>query len=88
MPQPPLRSALLLTAGFGNRLAPLTEVRAKPAVPVLYESCLPVDAGGVGLDPGDGYAAFLEKPASRAELADALERLLETARREREEATA
>jgi DNA-binding NtrC family response regulator len=59
-----------------------------PAVPVLYESCLPVDAGGVGLDPGDGYAAFLEKPASRAELADALERLLEIARREREEAPA
>jgi NDP-sugar pyrophosphorylase family protein len=30
----PLRSALLLTAGLGNRLVPLTAVRAKPAVPV------------------------------------------------------
>jgi NDP-sugar pyrophosphorylase family protein len=36
MPQPP-RSALLLTAGLGTRLAPLTEVRAKPAVPVAGE---------------------------------------------------
>ena len=37
MPQSPPRSALLLTAGLGTRLAPLTEVRAKPAVPVAGE---------------------------------------------------
>src|SRR6185436_16111913 len=32
-----LRSALLLTAGHGTRLQPLTLVRAKPAVPVNGE---------------------------------------------------
>jgi NDP-sugar pyrophosphorylase family protein len=32
-----IRSALLLTAGLGTRLAPLTMVRAKPAVPVAGE---------------------------------------------------
>jgi NDP-sugar pyrophosphorylase family protein len=37
MPQSPPRSALLLTAGLGTRLAPLTNVRAKPAVPVAGE---------------------------------------------------
>lgn len=31
---PPLPPALVLTAGLGRRLAPLTDVRAKPAVPV------------------------------------------------------
>lgn len=30
----PLPPALVLTAGYGTRLAPLTDVRAKPAVPV------------------------------------------------------
>ena len=30
----PLPPALVLTAGLGKRLAPLTGVRAKPAVPV------------------------------------------------------
>jgi NDP-sugar pyrophosphorylase family protein len=33
----PIRSALLLTAGLGTRLSPLTAVRAKPAVPVAGE---------------------------------------------------
>lgn len=37
MSPPPIRSALLLTAGLGIRLAPLTTVRAKPAVPVAGE---------------------------------------------------
>jgi NDP-sugar pyrophosphorylase family protein len=37
MASPPVRSALLLTAGLGTRLAPLTTVRAKPAVPVAGE---------------------------------------------------
>lgn len=50
-----------------------------PAVPVLYESCLPVDRTAVGLDEGDGWAEFLLKPASRAELAAALDRLLAAA---------
>ena len=35
---PVIQSALLLTAGLGIRLAPLTSVRAKPAVPVAGEA--------------------------------------------------
>ncbi|KAB2959099.1 MAG: hypothetical protein F9K18_11730, partial [Thermoanaerobaculia bacterium] len=52
-----------------------------PPVPVLYESCLLAAAGEIGLDPDDGYAAFLEKPAPRERLQAAILRLLEQAGR-------
>jgi NDP-sugar pyrophosphorylase family protein len=38
MPSPTPQTALLLAAGLGQRLAPLTEVRAKPAVPLAGEA--------------------------------------------------
>ena len=45
-------------------------------VPVLYESCVHRNAGDVGIDPADGTALFLGKPAPRGALRDALEQLL------------
>ena len=53
----------------------------KPPVPVLYESCVHTCAADAGLDPADGYAAFLPKPAHPAELRGALAELVATARR-------
>ncbi len=53
----------------------------KPPVPVLYESCVHTCAADAGLDPDDGYAAFLPKPAHPAELRGALADLVATARR-------
>jgi hypothetical protein len=47
---------------------------------VLYESCLFSDAHEAGLDPVEGYAAWLKKPASKAELEAALASLLAAAR--------
>lgn len=52
-----------------------------PPIPVLYETCLDVDARSIGLDAADGYAAFLHKPAARSELHSALEALLAAAHR-------
>jgi hypothetical protein len=52
----------------------------RPAVPVLYESCVYGCAEAAGLDAGDGYAAFLPKPATRPALARALAELLAAAR--------
>ena len=36
----PIRHALVLTAGLGTRLRPLTDVRAKPAIPVAGETMI------------------------------------------------
>ncbi|MEO8197106.1 MAG: hypothetical protein ABI689_10315 [Thermoanaerobaculia bacterium] len=51
-----------------------------PPIPVLYESCIEADGSALGLTPGDGYAAFLRKPAARSELRSALEALLAACR--------
>ena len=59
--------------------------RRDPPIPVLYESCLHSDGADVGLDPTDGYAVFLRKPAPRSDLRAALEALLAEARRARGE---
>lgn len=53
----------------------------RPPVPVLYESCVHTCADEAGLDPHDGYAAFLAKPARPAELRGALAELVRAARR-------
>ena len=60
----------------------------RPPVPVLYESCLHAGPSDAGLDPADGYAAFLHKPAPRAELRAALQRLLAEAMHPAEAAAA
>jgi hypothetical protein len=57
--------------------------RQEPPVPVLYESCVAERPEDLGLDPGDGYAAILRKPATRADLRAAVEALLDQARRGR-----
>jgi len=61
--------------------------RRKPPVPVLYESCLHSNGQDVGLDPEDGYAVFLPKPAPRSELRAAIEALIAEALRHRCEET-
>ncbi len=53
--------------------------RAHPPVPVLYESCVHASAAEAGLDPADGYAVFLPKPAAREQLRAALVELLAAA---------
>lgn len=58
-----------------------------PPVPVLYESCVHRCPGAAGIDADDGYAAFLAKPASREELANALEALFEACRSGRRNTT-
>ena len=51
--------------------------RRRPAIPVLYESCLATSVEALGLAPVEGWAAVLAKPASRSELEGALELLLD-----------
>lgn len=51
-----------------------------PPVPVLYESCVHRCPSAAGIDEGEGYAAFLPKPASRQELSAALAALLAVSR--------
>jgi len=52
----------------------------RPPVPVLFESCVFSSAEEAGLDVASGDVRFLPTPASRADLADALTRLLDDAR--------
>lgn len=52
---------------------------ASPPVPVLYESCVFESPREMGLDPFEGYAELLRKPASPYALRDAMRRLLELA---------
>jgi len=61
---------------------------ARPPIPVLYESYLHASAAEAGLDPGDGYAAFLPKPAAGERLRRALVELLAEARRLAHDASA
>ena len=58
--------------------------RRRPPVPVLYESCVFGSAEEAGLAPAEGSVRFLHTPASRADLNDALVRLLNDAREGRE----
>lgn len=51
----------------------------RPAIPVLYESCLYGSADEAGIDSGDGDVLFLPKPAPREALAKALLDLAEAA---------
>lgn len=51
-----------------------------PPIPVLYESCIDADARALDLEPGEGYAAFLKKPATRNDLRSAVEALLAESR--------
>jgi hypothetical protein len=48
----------------------------QPPVPVLYESCIHAAADDVGIEPGEGVALFLRKPAPRGALHAALAELL------------
>lgn len=57
-----------------------------PPVPVLYESCVYASPDEAGLTPVEGYAAFLKKPAPKADLQFALERLVDESLRLRESA--
>jgi DNA-binding NtrC family response regulator len=59
----------------------------RPPVPVLYESCVFACPQAAGLAAGDGYAAFLPKPAPRTELARAVAELLAAAHAARDEPT-
>jgi hypothetical protein len=47
-----------------------------PPVPVLYESCLFSSPAEAGLEPLEGWAEFLPKPAPKAELQAAMYRLM------------
>ena len=58
----------------------------RPPVPILYESCVFSSAEEAGLEPGSDEGRFIQAPASRTNLKEALERLLGDARGAREQA--
>jgi DNA-binding response OmpR family regulator len=55
----------------------------QPPIPILFESFQHADGEALGLDPGDGQALFVGKPAAREELRVALGELLSRASRAR-----
>ena len=61
-----------------RRFQHLCAERAPPG-PVLYESCVFSRAAEAGLEPLEGWAEVLAKPASKGELEAALDRLLAAA---------
>jgi len=55
----------------------------RPPVPILYESCVFSSAEEAGVESDSGHTRFLTAPASRTNLKEALEQLLDDARRAR-----
>lgn len=82
---PPDAAVVSLTAAH----MPWSELRqccasGRPPVPVLFESCVFGSAGEAGLAAEGDDVRFLRTPTSRAELQEAIARLLSDAREARE----